>query len=351
MSAGTLAEAYHRFHHTGPEWGEHELSNHGPMAVEVLVRRGRGAEVHRWIDRYARRLDDLPSAGDPIGDDNWTDALGDGRRVADWASYFARLLAERPWREVLGTWWPRLLPGIAAGTAHGVIRVGHVVRTLLAGPENSVAVTELAHGLAFWAARSTALPPADEPVGRLEPGSALDLVPRIPEQQGGVAARLGQVARLDGWPRSVGALRPATDPEDARARLTDLVTAATLRYLRHGHGHPVLLVHTATAPNAVLQALPALPTRLWAPSLSAVWTATAAVFAGYAPTEPAPDSALPTVPAWPDALAEVLDRAVSHGDEHVIKFADTAADVYARTGHPDALAAALHAADLIKMPD
>lgn len=37
-----------------------------------------------------------------------------------------------------------------------------------------------------------------------------------------------------------------------------------------------------------------------------------------------------------------------HGDEHVIKFADTAADVYARTGNADALAAAARATSLIE---
>ena len=39
---------------------------------------------------------------------------------------------------------------------------------------------------------------------------------------------------------------------------------------------------------------------------------------------------------------------LDHGDEHVIKFADTAADAYVRTGNPDALAAAFRAADLIE---
>jgi hypothetical protein len=46
-------------------------------------------------------------------------------------------------------------------------------------------------------------------------------------------------------------------------------------------------------------------------------------------------------------VAELLDRAIGHGDEHVIKFSDTAAEVYARTGHADALAAALRAGELI----
>jgi hypothetical protein len=47
---------------------------------------------------------------------------------------------------------------------------------------------------------------------------------------------------------------------------------------------------------------------------------------------------------------EILDGAISHGDEHVIKFTDTAAEVYQRTGNPDALAAALQCARLIGRP-
>ena len=49
-------------------------------------------------------------------------------------------------------------------------------------------------------------------------------------------------------------------------------------------------------------------------------------------------------------MAGVLDRAVDHGDEHVIKFTDTAAEAYARTGQPGTLAAALRAAALIPSP-
>jgi hypothetical protein len=46
-----------------------------------------------------------------------------------------------------------LAPGILAGTTHGVIRVSHAVRALLAGPGGAATVTELGRGLAFWAAR------------------------------------------------------------------------------------------------------------------------------------------------------------------------------------------------------
>jgi hypothetical protein len=347
MSDGVLTEAYERFHRTGPEWGADQLTNHGPMAAEVLVRRGRPEVVPAWVDRYARRLDELPRATGEITGASWQEALGDGRRIGDWTVYFTRQLAEQPWRQVLATWWQRLLPGIAAGATHGVIRTGHAVRALLAGAEDQPTLDELGHALAFWAARSRAVPASAGPAGQLDPLPALDAMPRIPSQQGNLAARFGQLTGESGWPASVARLRPATTPGEAETRLADLVTAATLRYLSHGHGQPVLLVHTATAPNAVRHALPALPPALWVPSLNAAWAASAAIFAAYAPREGAAPAPQPALPGGPGAAAEMLDRAVDHGDEHVIKFTDTAAEVYDRTGSAEALAAALRVGTLI----
>ncbi|HEY3733032.1 MAG TPA: hypothetical protein VGL63_03870 [Streptosporangiaceae bacterium] len=347
MNGGELTEAYERFHSTGPEWGPGQLANHGPMAVEVLVRRGRPQAVPRWVDGYIGRLDELPRATGQITDASWADALGDGRRIGDWTAYFTRQLAQQPWRAVLATWWQRLLPGIAAGATHGVIRTGHVVRVLLAGGENQLTLDELAHALAFWAARSRPLPPSAGPAGLLDPLPAMDAIPRIPSQQGNLAARFGQLTEESGWPAAVGRLRPAVTPEAIQYRLADLVAAATLRYLSHGHGQPVLLVHTATAPNAVRHALPALPLSLWAPSLTAVWAASAAIFAAYAPAAGVMPAQRSPVPTGPGAVADLLDFAVDHGDEHVIKFADTAAEAYAHTGEADALAAARHAGSLI----
>ena len=345
--SSALDEAYERLHATGPEWGGN-LANHGPMAAEVLARRGHADDVHGWVDAYVRRLDDLPSPSEPISDATWPDAMGNGR-IGDWTTYLSRQASERPWQDVLVTWWPRLLPGIAAGATHGVIRVGHAVRTLLAERDPTpAAVTELAHGLAYWAARSTTVPGVNSPAGDLAAADALDAIPHIADQEGPIAGRLGRLADLSGWPASVEALRPPIDADDARARLTELVTAATLRYLAFGHGSPVLLIHTATAPNAVLHTLPALPARLWAQSLSASWAASAAITATYAPSQAASRADLPEVPAGADSVADLLERAVTHADEHVIKFADTAADVFTRTGNADALAAAVHASTLIE---
>src|SRR5262252_6543723 len=231
MSGGELAEAYERFHRTGPEWGADQLTNHGPMAAEVLVRRGRREVVPAWVDRYIRRLDELPQATGEITDASWPEALGDGRRIGDWTAYFTRQVSQQPWQEVLVTWWPRLLPGIAAGATHGVIRTGHAVRTLLAGDESPAARAELAHALAYWAARSRGVPGVAEPAGALAPGPALDAVPHLVEQEGPIRFRITRLADLDGWTLSVKALRPADAPDQVPERLAEIITAATLRYL------------------------------------------------------------------------------------------------------------------------
>nr|BFE86610.1 hypothetical protein GCM10020093_092110 [Planobispora longispora] len=184
------------------------------------------------------------------------------------------------------------------------------------------------------------MPVTAEPGGDLDPGEAMENIPRVPSQDGPVRTRLGQLPGLPGWPDAVAALRPALTPDDVPARLEALVDAATLRYLSHGHASPVILVHTATAPNAVLHTLPALPRELWVPSLSAIWSACAGVQAAFEPVRAAPRDSLPDAPAGPDALHDVMAAAVAHGDEHVLKFTDTAAEVFTRTGNPDALAAA-----------
>ncbi|WNF27600.1 questin oxidase family protein [Streptomyces sp. C11-1] len=333
-TTGTLDEALERLHASGPErdgW----LSNHAPMAVEALVRHGQAPVVQRWLDRYGPKLEEMPGSAAPVTVRNWREALGDPRRVADWTVYFERETADRPWRDVLAEWWPRLLPGIAAGATHPVIRVGHSVRTLLAGEETAPRVRELAHGLGYWAARHQPLPALELLDPAPSAAAALDRVPLVPDPSGGILARFAQLTGLPHWPGQ----EPA-EPEEARSALRELVRAATHRYATHGHGEPVMLVHAATAPNAVLRTLPALPRALWGPSLGAAWAASAAVTAAYAP--PLRDSSLDAPARTPGAQGatdaeELFARAAAHGDDHTIKFVDTALDVGDRTAFVAAL--------------
>lgn len=329
-TTGTLDEALQRLHDSGPE-RLGRLTNHAPMAVEALAARGQARAVHPWLDLYTRKLEDFPSGVEPVTAANWRLALGDPRRAADWIGFFGREIAERPWRDVLAQWWPRLLPGMYGGSTHPVIRVGHAVRTLLAGESTGPRLTELAHGLGYWAARHRPVTDLTWLTGADSARVALDTVTPIAAREGGFPARLARVRSLPEWAAAV------TDPDAARLRLTELVRAATHRYATHGHGEETMLVHAATAPNAVLRALPALPPALWAPSLHAAWTASAAVTAMYAPDAPVaynpPDTHTPE---------EVFARALAHGDEHVIKLTDTALDI----GDERALAAALRAIEL-----
>jgi hypothetical protein len=357
---GTLDEAYQRLHVTGPEFGGW-LSNHGPMAAEAMVRRGHAGQVHPWLDEYMRRLDEFPRGTSPIGV-SWQDALGDPRRVADWTVYFRREVGEQPWRSALGTWWPRLLPGVAAAATHGVIRVGHAVRALTEDGDDPEHLTELAHGLAYWAARWQPVPgaaateplPAAERIAAgksaaasLTVDDALTSVPRIADQSGGIRDRLGRLAALPEWPAALTAPTLPASAGELQSWLAGLVDATTTRYLRYGHGEGIMLVHSATAPNAILRTLPVLDESLWPASAAAAWAAAAALTAIYAAASPAARADLPDAPAGTHAAEEAFARAVEHGDEHVIKFADTAADVYARTGGDDALAATVRATQLI----
>ncbi|MEU5090442.1 questin oxidase family protein [Streptomyces sp. NPDC021356] len=331
---GILDEALQRLHRFGPE-RLGRLTNHAPMAVEALTAHGQAGSVHRWLDRYTGKLEEFPSGTEPVTAADWRTALGDPRRVADWIAYFERESAERPWRDVLTEWWPRLLPGMYGGSTHPVIRVGHAVRTLLTGERTGPRLAELAHGLGYWAARHYPVADITPLPGAGSAAAALDAVTPIEAQDGGFPDRLGRVTGLPVWAATV------TDPDEAHRRLTELVRAATHRYATHGHGEETMLVHAATAPNAVLRTLPALPRALWAPGLRAAWTASAAVTAMYAPRDP-----VAYVPPGTFTPEEVFARALAHGDEHVIKLTDTALDV----GDEQALAAALRAVELSEPP-
>jgi len=234
------------------------------------------------------------------------------------------------------------------------------VRALTHDGEDADHLTELAHGLAYWAARwqpvpgePDAGPPqvtahtgAGDPAGPAAVG-ALAAVPRIADQSGGIRDRLARLAELPGWPAVLTAPQLPASAEALPSWLATLVDSAVIRYLAYGHGEGIMLVHSATAPNAILRTLPALDKQLWAPSVAASWAAAAALTAIYAPAAPAARAELPGPPTGAQAAEETFARAVEHGDEHVIKFADTATDVYARTGNSDALAAAIRATRLI----
>jgi len=341
---GVLDEAYERLHRTGPEFDGH-LSNHGPMASEALVQLGQGEQVHRWLDGYTGKLEERPTGSSRITAEEVADALGDPRRFGDWLDFFEIQVADGDWREVLAEWWPRLLPGSLASATHSLIRVGHAVRALKS-VETQPRVAELGQALGYWAARYQPLPATANPAGRLTVAQALDAVPRVPDQHGGAAARISQLAHTSGWTRATAALQSPASAEDVPSALAALADAGVTRYLSHGHGSAVMLVHAATAPSAAMLVLDALPQHLWLPTHTAVWHVSAALTAAYAPLQPWSGPL-----AKPAASPEEAGRlAAANGDEHVIKFTETALRAELR-GLADGRAAAAHALRIIPLDE
>ncbi|WP_299053645.1 hypothetical protein [uncultured Nocardioides sp.] len=187
--------------------------------------------------------------------------------------------------------------------------------------------------------------PAVPLTGRLGPANGLRGVPGLPpeQQHGDVNTRLARLGDLPGWIEAQGAMAPPTT-ETAAGFLRSLVTSAVTDYAERAHGSPVMLVHAATAPNAVLRTLPSLPEELWVESSATAWRATAAVRAAYLPEAPV---AAPEPDAGPE---EVMDLAVRHGDEHLVKLTDTALDAFTWSGDPQTLAAVRRGAELIEPP-
>ncbi len=205
-------------------------------------------------------------------------------------------------------------------------------------------MAELAQSLGYWAARWLEVPGQASGVGIERATTALAGVPALGPPDAAFPDLLTALGRDDRWPAALGSLGTAVDAAAVPDRLSEVVTAATLHYRTHAVGEPIMLVHAATAPNAALRVLPSIPRDQWPATLQAAWAATAAITMIYNPTNGPDATPPPTTAADPD---DVFARAVEHRDEHVIKLADTALDVFERTGDPQALAAAVTASELI----
>lgn len=316
-----LDAALERLALTGPEW-EDGLSNHGPMAAEALVRLGFGDAVEGWVSGYLPRLDGAPRPSDRIG--SWREALGDLRRVGDWNAYFADQLASAPWREVLALWWPRLVPGMAAGATHGVIRTAHAVRAVAAA-ETPARLGELSRALAYWAAAYVELPGRPITLGTTP---LADAVAGLPVYQGERASRItATLGRLTpDFASAVTELRP---PADGLAAFHELSRTFAVVFLERGRVNTIEYIHAVTAPVAVTSILSELPRPLWGPTYAALWQVCAAIHSGYA----LGTTVSPLVHS-PEDPADLAERAVANGDEHAIKLTEACLRSFDATADP-----------------
>jgi hypothetical protein len=340
MPNPTLLDALHRLQGKGPEYQD-LFANHGPMAAEALTQLGFDSTVAGWVDNYRLKLSDAPPTSGLMTAATWRAHLGDIRVLGDWIQVFRRELEETHWQDVLATWWPRLLPGLAASATHGVIRTAHGIRQLACeGPEPDPALLdELAQGLGYWAARYQSLPGNPGLVGDEDAVAAIRDLPRLspdePSVGDGIAGRLGSLVRLPGLPSALDRWAPTADLDLA---LDDLIGAAA-RILAARDDAPIAFCHAVTAPAAVRMALPSLPERLHRPTVAVTWQVVAGIVSAYA--SPRSEDEQHRVETDPQPLLDDLpSRAAEHGDEHVIKLTEAVLREYPRTKDTTLLVAA-----------
>jgi len=340
----TLDDALDRLAAYGPDLGN-GFTNHAPMAIEALCALGRGDAAVPWLERgWSHRALLLPrrEASRPIED--WHSALGNGRSE-DWSAYLAGDFTVAQWREGAARWITRLLPGIATAAMHGVIRVGHAVRSL----EDAVTpqrLMELRDATAYWAAHYQTLPTARGRTAALPAREAVLSLSRVPSEKqkrgGAITAALAVLADAPGFADSIGLFDTAGDPAAVLSDLTETFARVFLTNATDGMGL-ITFIHGVTGTVALRSLLPLLDEDAAREALARMWQAGAGLYVALGVAPPyAGDVAAPD-----ESREALIDRAVATHDEHAIKFTEALLREYAIRPLPVYLAAAAQATDAL----
>jgi hypothetical protein len=321
-------------------------SNHAPMVAEALCALGCPDAVMPWIARYRERMSPRPGASTPIGSEEWRTALGERGRFADWSAFFAEELRERPWRDVLDNWMERLAPGFCAAATHGVIRVGHAARGL-ADSETSPRLRELADAFASWAATHQQLPTSGRAAnGRLTPREAIARIPVVPPDRrgnaGNITASLRMLDEVPEFAPVIGSIDTTADLAPLVAELTEVFARV---YLANAHDirTTIAFIHGVTSPAALGNIAPEISEQTARAALRYAWQSGCALYACFGgETAMAED----IEPRKADA-DELVERAIAHGDEHVIKFTEACLRRHTLSPLPVYIAAADHVIGMI----
>jgi hypothetical protein len=324
----------------GPDLGN-GFTNHAPMAIEALCALGRGDTALPWLEKnwgYRGLLQPRGAARHAIAD--WQGALGNGE-AADWSAYLADEFAAEPWRAAAGRWIARLLPGIAAAAMHGVIRVGHAVRSLdeRVTPQR---LAELRDAVGYWAAHYQTLPTArggETPLPAHEAVLRLGRVPAARQKRGGaITAALGVLAQEPDFAGVIGLLDVSGDPSDVLSDVTETFARVFLTNAEDGMGL-ITFIHGVTGAAALRSLLPLLDDAAGREAVARLWQADAALYVALGVAPPYAGE----VAAPHESRDALIDRAVATHNEHAIKFTEALLREYAIRPRPVYLAAAAQA--------
>ena len=321
-------------------------SNHAPMVAEALCALGRTETVMPWIARYRERLLPRPTAGDRIRREDWRAALGDRKRFADWSAFYRKEISETPWREMLDRWVERLAPGFCGAATHGLIRVGHAARGL-AAQETPPRLGELADAFASWATTYQELPAHGLAAnGTMRPRQAITHVVVVPSDRrnpvGNITASLASLDDMPEFAPSLGLIDTSTELAPLVAEITEVFTRV---YLANAHDirTAIAFIHGVTSPAALGNLARVTSERTARGALRYGWQSGCALYACYGGVTAAIDRVDPRE----EDADEIIDRAVAHGDEHVIKFTEACLSRHTLGPSPVYLAAADHVLGMI----
>lgn len=334
-----MDEALERLAEFGPDL-QNGLTNHAPMAAEALSAMGRADAVGPWIDRYRKGLMARPAASRPIPRDDWRAALGRPERASDWGAFFSDVLRDAPWRAVVAEWTAILAPGFCGSATHGVIRVGHAVRSL-GERETPPRLAELAEALASWASNFQKLPERD--AGRATGArDALARVPIVPPDRRTFSGTIvSSLEALDGFPpfaEVIGLLDVSGEPASG---LTEMTEAFARAYLANAHDvlSSIVFVHSVTSLAALRSILALLSMDEQRRAMRYAWQSACGLYSSFASSPPLGAE----IEAVRESAETLIDRAVANGDEHAIKMTEACLGEWLRNPSAAYLAAARHA--------
>ena len=342
MESDPLDEALTALAATAPEFGPFGLSNHGPMAAEVLGQLGHSDAIGAWVQAYRARLDVAPPpAAKPLSEAEWPNALGVAESFPAWLALFETELADRPMAAVGGEWIPRLVPGIIGAAAHGLIRTAHGLRAF--GESATIPRrVEVATGLAYWASQYQELPGPPLLIGHQDVPQALADLPYLAEETpqefliSDVVAHMADIA--DEFEQGVASLGPGGD---AVAVIDALAVGGASAYLRNVDDENAIgLLHSVTAPLALELVLPWMAVEDHDAALAYAWQAVASLHVAYDVERHGDGTPGELPPPTSDAL---IAQALESGDAHALKLTEAALRCYARTNEPALLFAAADA--------
>ena len=295
-------------------------SNHAPMVAEALCAMGRPQAVMPWIARYKERLLPRSAAGDPIRAETWRSALGQRERFADWTEFFCTELRQAPWPEVLDRWTGRLGPGFCAAATHGVIRVGHAVRSLSVR-ETPLRKGELGDALASWAATFQELPSSDRLTDPpIAPREAIAKAPLIaPQQRRNLGNITASLAMLDDFPQFAPVIGLVDISGEIEALLAELTEIFVRIYLANAQDvlTTIVFIHGVTSLTALGGITPYIRDTTGRLALRFAWQSGCALYACFGTRALAED-----IEPCAQNAETLIDRALANGDEHVIKFTE-----------------------------